>query len=152
MGEASLPGSKSFEELTEKTRGPRERILEALRFYGGQSDTQSIRHYGDIPSSTYHFDKLEDDNLIERTGTADVAKGGSALVFEITGLGEKVADELDAEPSIDDELRDMVEYYRKVAQRTDEMQQRMEQLEQQMDDLDKQMQRLEGDVTTWIGG
>ena len=86
--------SETFEELVEKTRGPRARILDGLRFYNGEAHGQRLRQYGDVPSGTYHFEKLEDHGLIEQTGREYISDGGQANVYRLTDLGQEVGDEL----------------------------------------------------------
>lgn len=110
----------SMEELIEKTRGPRARIIEALSFYDGRAHSQKIRNYGDIPSSTYHFDKLEKQDIIERDGTEYVSQGGSAIAYQLTDFGRDVADEIEGEPETGaeiEELEDAMEsLYRRLEQ------------------------------------
>jgi len=97
MGESDeTVSTESFEELVEQTRGPREVIVSGLRFYGGNADAQQLRRYGEIPSRNYHFKRLEDQELIEQTGAEDTSQGGDAAkVYQLTGLGQEVAEALD---------------------------------------------------------
>ncbi len=87
--------SMSFDQLVEKTQGsPRERILDGLRFYGGESNAHQLRSYCNIPSKNYHFNKLEMQGLIETSGEEYVGKGGSAKIYHLTERGRKVVNEL----------------------------------------------------------
>lgn len=99
-------------ELIEKTRGPRARIIEGLAFYDGRAHSQRLRHYGDVPSSTYHFDKLEEQGIIERDGTEYVSQGGEAIVYQLTDFGYDVADELETPPDADAEMAEVKEAIR----------------------------------------
>jgi DNA-binding HxlR family transcriptional regulator len=104
-----LPATEfdSMEELIEKTRGPRARVIEALSFYDGRAHSQKIRNYGEIPSSTYHFNKLEEQGIIERDGTEYVSQGGSAIAYELTDFGWDVAEEIEGEPETGAELEEL---------------------------------------------
>lgn len=118
-------------ELIEKTRGPRARIIEGLAFYGGRAHSQRLRHYGDVPSSTYHFDKLEEQGIIERDGTEYVSHGGEAIVYQLTDFGYDVADELEAPPDADAEMAELKEAIRLL----DKKVQALEELESRVDAL-----------------
>jgi predicted ArsR family transcriptional regulator len=93
------PGEKAGDaetitELVEQTRGPRARVIDGLLFYEGEAHAQQLRRYGDVPSSTYHFEKLEVQELIEQTGQKYISDGGVANVYRLTDLGREVGDEL----------------------------------------------------------
>lgn len=107
MGELPATEFDSMGELIEKTRGPRARIIEALSFYDGRAHSQKIRNYGEIPSSTYHFDELEEQGIIERDGTEYVSHGGSAIAYELTDFGWDVAEEIEGEPETGAELEEL---------------------------------------------
>jgi predicted MarR family transcription regulator len=128
MGET--PTAESFEELVNQTRGPREMIVVALRFYGGQANAHQLRRYDDIPSRNYHFKRLEKQGLIEQAGNETLSQGGDpAKVYRLTDLGQEVAEELDTETStvteiedrlteLEDKIEDMDELLYGIAVRT----------------------------------
>ena len=65
-----------------------------LQFYDGEAHSKQLRKYGDIPSGRYHFNKLLDQDVIEKVGEQHVGRGGAASVYRLTDLGEELADEL----------------------------------------------------------
>jgi DNA-binding PadR family transcriptional regulator len=136
-----------MDELIEKTRGPRARIIEGLSFYDGRAHSQRLRHYGDIPSSTYHFDKLEDQGIIERDGTEYVSKGGEAIVYQLTDFGYDVADELEAPPDADAEMAEVKEAVRLL----DKKVQALEQLDRRVDALGEIVGELDDRLTNYEG-
>jgi DNA-binding PadR family transcriptional regulator len=134
---AGLPATdfESMEELIEKTRGPRARIIEALSFYDGRAHSQKVRNYGQIPSSTYHFDKLEEQGIIERDGTEYVSQGGSAIAYQLTDFGRDVADELEGAPETGADLDQLKEGMRRVISKVDEHTEEIQQLHRECDRL-----------------
>ena len=150
------PGFDTMDELIEKTRGPRARIIEGLSFYSGRANTQELRNYGNVPSSTYHFDKLEKQGIIERDGTEYVSRGGEAIAYQLTEFGRDVADELDNTDSPGEKMEEIVEAFHKVATRSDqhteeirELQDDIEDLQDDIADVRKWVGELEDDMTTW---
>lgn len=165
-----------MEELIEKTRGPRARIIEGLSFYSGRANTQELRNYGNVPSSTYHFDKLAEQGIIERDGTEYVSRGGEAIAYQLTEFGRDVADELDDTEDPGEKIEEITEAFRKVATRSDQhteairdlqsdvedMQSDIEDLREQssdiedmqsdIEDLEKAMKQLKNDVRMWLSG
>ena len=126
----------TLDDLVESTRGPRAGIVEGLRFHGGSANSREIRQYGDIPSSTYHFNRLVEQDMIRETGQEYVTEGGSATAYELTDLGEKIADE----------ILDQSGAATTVAQLEDQI----DSLQQRVDDLEDDRQRI-GNLEEQIG-
>lgn len=94
MGNGAQTDAETFDDLVEMTRGPRASIVDGLRFYGGETNVKKLREYGDFQSAAYHLDILKEQGLIEETGEEFVGRGGSSTVYQLTDLGQEVADEL----------------------------------------------------------
>ena len=122
-------------ELLEKTHGPRARIIEALSFYEGRAHSQQVRKYGEIPSGTYHFDKLEDQGMIERDGTEYVSSGGSAIAYRLTEFGWEVAEEVEGPPDAGADLDDLKEGMNQVISKLNEHTKEIRQLKKEYDRL-----------------
>jgi predicted MarR family transcription regulator len=132
MGSAEqTPTADTFEELIDQIHGPREVVVRGLHFYGGKANSQELRRYGNIPSRNYHFKKLEEKNVIEQDGSEQVAQGGSAKVYHLTGLGQEVAATL-AESS--GEITTITEIEERLREHEDQLTQLQEKVEE-MDDL-----------------
>lgn len=85
--------------------GHRRAILDAIRFYGGESHTSNIREYSGVPRGSFNhhierllnppeklrgdLDWLDGEGLIEVTGEVDVGKPAPARQFALTEAGEK---------------------------------------------------------------
>ncbi|WP_248911025.1 hypothetical protein [Halocatena marina] len=92
---ASAAKSGTFDQLIERIEGtPRARIINGLRFYGGEHNAKELRRDGDIPSGIYHFEELEKKGLIEKTGEEFAGRGGTSATYRLTNRGQKIADEL----------------------------------------------------------
>ena len=124
-------GVDTLEELAEQTRGPRARIINGLQFYDGEAHSKQLRKYGDIPSGRYHFNKLLDQDVIEKTGETHVGRGGAASVYQLTDLGEDLADE----------LRDASSAEATVSQLVDRLNQQQETIEDLEDEIEELQQR-----------
>ena len=90
--------------------GHRRAILDAIRFYDGESHTSNIREYANVPrgSFNHHIEGLlnppekfrsevswlGDEGLIEITGKVDVGKPAPARVFGLTDAGERAFEEV----------------------------------------------------------
>jgi hypothetical protein len=125
----------TLNDLVESTRGPRAGILEGIRFYNGAANSRELRQYGDIPSGVYHFNTLVEQGVIEEAGQEHGGRGGPATVYELTDLGEKVADELlgesggmatiaELEKQLDEQaerIEDLVEAYNNMADLVEEI-------------------------------
>ena len=121
-------GMDILDDLVESTRGPRAGIVEGLRFHGGSANSRELRQYGEIPSSTYHFNKLVEQDMIEETGEEYAGRGGPATVYELTETGEKIADEL-----VDGS----------GAATVTQIEEQIDSLQQRVDDLEEDRQRIE---------
>jgi predicted ArsR family transcriptional regulator len=132
MGGAGDAGSSAtFEEVVEQTRGPRARILDGLRFYDDEAHAQQLRRYGDIPSGRYHFNKLQEQGMIEKTGEEHIGRGGTATVYQLTELGREIADALDS-PSgaetitqLQDDIEELQQRYNDIADFVEDLDERM---------------------------
>ncbi|WP_147464901.1 hypothetical protein [Halococcus sp. IIIV-5B] len=132
----------TLDDLVESTRGPRAGILEGIRFHNGVANSRELRQYGDIPSGVYHFKTLVEQEIIEETGQEHGGRGGPATVYELTDLGEKVADELlgesggmstiaELEKQLDEQaerIEDLVDAYNDMADLVEEIDARTEDL------------------------
>lgn len=124
MGETSQPTSaETFEGLVAQTHGPRRMIVTGLRFYGGQANSQQLRRYADIPSRNYHFNKLEEQGVIEQVGNDASGGGDAAKVYRLTDLGREVAEELESteETSTVTELEDRITHLEDKIEEMDEL-------------------------------
>jgi len=140
MGNADEAGnSETIEELVDQTRGPRGDIIHGIQFYGGEAHTQQLRGYSDIPSGRYHFHKLENQNVIERTGEEHIGQGGAATVYQLTDFGHEIADALDG-PShggatiteLQDKIEEQAEEIADLQQRYNAVYDYVEELENQI--------------------
>jgi predicted MarR family transcription regulator len=124
MGETNQSTSaKTFEGLVAQTHGPRRLIVTGLRFYGGQANSQQLRRYGDIPSRNYHFNKLEEQGVIEQVGNDASGGGDAAKVYRLTELGQEVAEELESteETSTVTELEERIAHLEGKIEEMDEL-------------------------------
>lgn len=125
--------SESFEELVEQTRGPRARIINWLQFYGGEAHGQQLRREGDIPSGRYHFNKLQEQGVIEKVGTEHVGKGGEASVYRLTDLGREVVDARDESPDVEGTIVEIENRLDQQAKTSEETQNEIETLQHRYD-------------------
>lgn len=137
-------GCDTMEELVEKTRGPRARLIDAILFHDGVASSRRIREHGQIPSGQYHFNKLEEQGIIERRGTKYESEGGSAVRYGLTPFGADVADALDVEGDPERGSWDeMVEVVNEMAGIVDSHARKLDEREKQIHALTDQLVRAE---------
>lgn len=136
-------GPDTLSELAEQTQGPRARIIDGLQFYDGEAHSKQLRKYGDIPSGRYHFNKLLDQDVIEKVGEKHIGRGGSASVYQLTDLGQDLADELgvgsDSGATVSqlvDRLDQQQDTINDLREDIEELQQRYNALADYVEDLD----------------
>jgi len=140
MGTADeTANSETIEKLINQTRGPRADIIHGVQFYGGEAHTQQLRGYSNIPSGRYHFHKLENQRILERTGQEHIGQGGTATVYQLTDLGHEVADALNESPhgrttvtELQDQMEEQAEEIQKLQQRYNAIYDYVEELENQI--------------------
>lgn len=88
------------EELLDKLRGRRRELIAGLRFHGGTANSQDLRKYSDVPKGSihYHMQKLVQWELVEQTGSEHVGARKKAKVYELTGKGETISQEVTHTP------------------------------------------------------
>lgn len=128
-------GPDTLTELAEQTQGPRARIIEGLQFYDGKAHSKQLRNYGDIPSGRYHFNKLLDQDVIEKVGEEHVGRGGAASVYRLTNLGEDLADELGGASDAGITVSQLVD-------RIDKQEETIENLEDEIEELQQRYNAL----------
>ena len=128
-------GVDTLEELAEQTQGPRARIIDGLQFYNGEAHSKQLRKYGDIPSGRYHFNKLLDQDVIEKVGEKHAGRGGTASVYQLTDLGEDLADELGGALDAGATVSQLVD-------RLDQQQETIEGLEDEIEELQQRYNAL----------
>jgi hypothetical protein len=141
----------TMDELVEKTRGPRAQIIDAILFHRGRANAKQIRNYGRVPSGMYHFNVLEEQGIIRRSGTDYVSEGGSAIAFHLTDFGVEVSEELDTDaPDGHDweELRDVIN---EIANRVEKNTDRLDTLESKTTALSEYVGELDARVTDYEG-
>jgi predicted transcriptional regulator len=134
---------ETLEELVEETRGPREAIVNGLRFYGGEAHSKKLRQHDEIPSKNYHFEKLKEQGLVEQTGEQPVGKGGTAKEYRLTNTGQDVAEALAESSGVTGTITDVMEQLEKQRESIEELQDAhnemaefVETLQDQIDDSD----------------
>lgn len=132
-------GPETLEELVEETRGPREAIVNGLRFYGGEAHAKKLRQHDEIPSKNYHFNKLKEQKLIEETGEQPVGKGGTAKTYRLTNTGRDVAEALAESSGVTGTITEVVE-------RLDQQRKDIEELQQGYNQMADFVENLEGQV------
>jgi hypothetical protein len=137
MGSTGDTGSSAtFEEVIEQTRGPRARVLDGLRFYDDEAHAQQLRRYGDIPSGRYHFNKLQEQGMIEKTGEEHVGRGGTATVYQLTEFGREITDALDSSSGEAETINQLQDDIEELQQRYNDIADFVEDLDERMRDAD----------------
>lgn len=145
-------GCDTMEELVEQTRGPRARLIDAILFHDGVASSRRIREHGQIPSGQYHFNKLEEQGIIERRGTEYESKGGNAVRYGLTRFGADVADALDVEGDPErGSWQEMVQVVNEIAGIVEENKRELERKENKIRALTEQLQTLEREVDALKG-
>lgn len=136
-GETGSP--ETLEELVEETRGPREAIVNGLRFYGGEAHAKKLRQHDEIPSKNYHFNKLQEQELIEQTGEKHVGKGGTAKIYCLTNTGQDVAEALAESSGVTGTIAEVVERLDQQREEIEELQEAHNEMADFVEDLQEQM-------------
>ena len=141
-------GIDTLDDLVESTRGPRAGIVEGLRFHGGSANSRELRQYGEIPSSTYHFNKLVEQDVVEETGEEYAGRGGPATDYELTENGETVADELvdGSEAATVTQLEEQIDSLQRRVDALEEDRQRIEDLEAQFGAMKRVLRRITEEI------
>lgn len=137
--------TQTITEIASEITGKKSSVLRSLRFFEGEANSRQIRRVGDIPagSMNYHTSSLIDRGLISHIGEEHVGKGGTAKVYELTAIGEEVAEEVaEREVSLDemDRLLDEVDEYEV---RLDRLQSSHEETESEIEDLREQFSQIQ---------
>ena len=129
---ATSSQSDSIADLAAWLTGHRRAILDAIRFYGDESNTSNIREYSGVPRGSFNHhieallnppekfraevDWLDGEGLIEVTGEVDVGKPAPARQFALTSAGketfEAVIDDVGVRAS---DVRDLQQRVEEVA-------------------------------------
>lgn len=140
---------ETMDELVEKTRGPRARIIEGILFHRGRANAQQIRNYGNVPSGMYHFNVLEEQGIIRRSGTDYVTEGGTAIAFHLTDFGVEVSEALEVDSPDGTDWEELKDVINEIASVVDAHTERIQALEAQTHDLsdfvDELDRRLDGE-------
>ena len=136
-------GADTLKELVEQTRGPRARIIEGLQLYDGEAHSRRLRKYGDIPSGRYHFNKLLEQDVIEKVGEQHVGRGGAASVYRLTDIGEDLADELGAGSDAGATVSQLVDRLDQQQETIEDLQDEMEKLQQRYNALADYVEALD---------
>jgi DNA-binding PadR family transcriptional regulator len=139
MGNAAQTDAETFDELVEQMRGPREAIIDGLRFYGGETNMKKLRQYGDFQSAAYHLDILTEEGLIEKTGEEFVGRGGSSTVYCLTDLGQEVADELT-------DSSDQSATFAEVVERVEQLEEEIERFREAHNEMAEFVEGLDDDI------
>lgn len=69
-----------------------EKIVAALREYGGQANTREIREWSGISAAliSHHSSALQDAGLVEKVGMKDTGEPALATVYALTDEGERI--------------------------------------------------------------
>lgn len=153
---ATSSQSDSEADLAAWLTGHRRAILDALRFYEGESHTSNIREYGNVPRGSFNHhieallnppekfraevDWLGDEGLIEVTGEADVGKPAPARVFGLTDAGEKAFE------TVIDDVGIRASDVRDLQQRVEELERQNEELAGAFNDLHDYVESIESDA------
>lgn len=140
MGNSGDAGSpETLEELAEETRGPREAIVNGLRFYGGEAHAKQLRQHDEIPSKNYHFNKLQDQGLIEEIGEKPVGKGGTAKIYRLTNTGRDVVEALAESSGVTETITEVVE-------RLDQLREDIEELQEAHNEMAEFVESLQDQI------
>lgn len=129
----------TLEELVEETRGPREAIVNGLRFHGGETHSKKLRRFEKVPSKNYHFNKLEEQGLVEQQGEASVGKGGSAKIYRLTSTGHEVAEALSKSSGVTETITDLIEQIEQQREEIDELQEAHNEMANFVEELEEQI-------------
>lgn len=140
-------GCDSMAELVEKTRGPRANIIEAILFHQGRANAKQIRDYARVPSGMYHFDVLEEQGIIRRSGSEYVSKGGSSVAFHLTDFGVEVSEALDTDAPDGQDWEELKDVINQIANRVDEHTRQLDSLETKVDALGAHVGELDAQLT-----
>lgn len=135
---ATSSQSDSIADLAAWLTGHRRAILDAIRFYGDESNTSNIREYSGVPRGSFNHhaeallnppekllaevDWMDGEGLIEVTGEVDVGKPAPARQFALTEVGEKAFE------TVIDDVGIRASDVRDLQQRVDELEAENERL------------------------
>lgn len=137
--------TQTITEIVDEIGSKKASVLRSLRFFEGSANARQIRRVGEIPSGSmhHHTSSLIDRGLISHIGEEHVGKGGEAKVYELTAVGEEVAEEVaERKVSLDemDRLMDEVEEYE---HRIDRLQSSHEETEEEIARLREQFDQIQ---------